>query len=404
MLLGGHARVGSWVAIAVHLKNDGPAIDGELRIAGGTQSQTRFSVPADLPTQADKTFLLYAQPPAFGKDLQVQLVEGDTTVAVGQGHLRIRRRHPAGRRRRRRASRAARRQLPPAAQPEPGRTPRHEPRTGGPAGTGRGVDLGRPDRLAGRRRRPPDHGPAGRPQRLGRRRREAGHRRRDDRTQGARRVPGRAAALPAGRHHRRPRGQPRRHPGRAAADRDDPAGPVRRARLRPGARHGRRPGRRRGTDIRRRHRDPPRVRPVGRLDREDRQLAGDVAAPAATAHLRRPGHLRRQPAGRRRVPGAEPRAAADRWPDPPPHRLHRPDRADQLLRPATARSSRVGVADDAAADRGLRRRGVWLRVAPARQRGDRQRDRDRARRLGRDGRLRAGLPRASSRRRARPTS
>ena len=81
VLLGGHARVGSWVAIAVHLKNDGPAIDGELRITGGTQSQTRFSVPADLPTQADKTFLLYAQPPAFGKDLQVQLVEGDTTVA-----------------------------------------------------------------------------------------------------------------------------------------------------------------------------------------------------------------------------------------------------------------------------------------------------------------------------------
>ena len=51
------------------------------------------------------------------------------------------------------------------------------------------------------------------------------------------------------------------------------------------------------------------------------------------------------------------------------------------------------MADDAAADRGLRRRGVWLRIAPARQRGDRQRDRDRARRLGRDGRFRAGLPR-----------
>ena len=25
ILLGGHARLGSWVAIAVHLKNDGPA-------------------------------------------------------------------------------------------------------------------------------------------------------------------------------------------------------------------------------------------------------------------------------------------------------------------------------------------------------------------------------------------
>ncbi len=80
-LLGGHARVGSWVAISVHLHNDGPAIDGELRIAGGTQSQTRFSTPADLPTQADKTFILYAQPPAFGSDLQVVFAEGDRTIA-----------------------------------------------------------------------------------------------------------------------------------------------------------------------------------------------------------------------------------------------------------------------------------------------------------------------------------
>jgi hypothetical protein len=82
VMLGGHARVGSWVAIAVHLKNDGPAIDGELRIAGGNQAQTRFSVAADLPTQADKTFVLYAQPPAFGTELQVVLVEGERTIAT----------------------------------------------------------------------------------------------------------------------------------------------------------------------------------------------------------------------------------------------------------------------------------------------------------------------------------
>jgi hypothetical protein len=81
VMLGGHARVGSWVAISVHLKNDGPAIDGELRIAGGTQSQTQFSVAANLPTQADKTFVVYAQPPTFGTELQVLLVEGDRTVA-----------------------------------------------------------------------------------------------------------------------------------------------------------------------------------------------------------------------------------------------------------------------------------------------------------------------------------
>ena len=65
VLLGGNARVGSWMAIAVHLVNNGPAVSGELRIAGGTQGQTRFGTAVDLPTQSDKSYVIYAQPPAF---------------------------------------------------------------------------------------------------------------------------------------------------------------------------------------------------------------------------------------------------------------------------------------------------------------------------------------------------
>ena len=80
-LLDGHARVGSWMAISVHMKNDGPAIDGELRMAGGAQGRTRFGQVVDLPTLSDKTFLLYAQPPAFGRELEVALVVGDQVVA-----------------------------------------------------------------------------------------------------------------------------------------------------------------------------------------------------------------------------------------------------------------------------------------------------------------------------------
>jgi hypothetical protein len=38
------------MTIRVELTNDGPAIDGELRIAGGSQGRTRFSVEVDLPT------------------------------------------------------------------------------------------------------------------------------------------------------------------------------------------------------------------------------------------------------------------------------------------------------------------------------------------------------------------
>jgi len=81
-LLDGHARIGSWMAIDIRVRNDGPAIVGELRLAGGVQGKTRFGTPVDLPTLSDKTYRLYAQPPAFGKELTIDLVEGATTVAT----------------------------------------------------------------------------------------------------------------------------------------------------------------------------------------------------------------------------------------------------------------------------------------------------------------------------------
>ena len=84
VLLGGHARLGSWVAIAVHLKNDGPAVSGELRLAGGSQGQTRFGKAVELPTQSDQVHVLYAQPPAFGTSVTVALVDGDRTIATAK--------------------------------------------------------------------------------------------------------------------------------------------------------------------------------------------------------------------------------------------------------------------------------------------------------------------------------
>src|SRR6185312_10612810 len=71
VLLDGHTRIGSWMAIQVHLKNDGPAVTGELRLSGGAQGRTRFGTPVDLPPGSDKIYLLYAQPPAFGRDIEV---------------------------------------------------------------------------------------------------------------------------------------------------------------------------------------------------------------------------------------------------------------------------------------------------------------------------------------------
>jgi len=89
VLLGGHARIGSWMAVDVHLKNDGPAISGEIRLAGGVQGRTRFATLVDLPTLSDKTYRIYAQPPAFGRDVTIELVEGTTTVATTKATFTI---------------------------------------------------------------------------------------------------------------------------------------------------------------------------------------------------------------------------------------------------------------------------------------------------------------------------
>jgi hypothetical protein len=80
-LLQGHARTGSWFAIAVDLENAGPTVTGELRIAGGTDSRTRFATPVELATGSRKEYLLYALPPTFGGNMTVELVSGNQSVA-----------------------------------------------------------------------------------------------------------------------------------------------------------------------------------------------------------------------------------------------------------------------------------------------------------------------------------
>ena len=89
ILLNGNARIGSWMAIEVHLVNNGPAVTGELRLAGGSQGQTRFSRAVDLPTQSDKTEVLYAQPPAFGSELEIVLASGEEKVASTKAKFSI---------------------------------------------------------------------------------------------------------------------------------------------------------------------------------------------------------------------------------------------------------------------------------------------------------------------------
>ena len=75
------ARLGAWLAIDVRLTNEGTPVTGELRLQGGSQGGTRFSVPVDLPSPSDKRYTLYAQPPSFGREIEVVFVVGDKPVA-----------------------------------------------------------------------------------------------------------------------------------------------------------------------------------------------------------------------------------------------------------------------------------------------------------------------------------
>ena len=81
VLLEGHARLGAWLAVEVRLRNDGPPIVGELRLQAGTQGGTRFSTPVDLPSPSDKIFILHAQPPSFGQQVEVELVVGEEVLS-----------------------------------------------------------------------------------------------------------------------------------------------------------------------------------------------------------------------------------------------------------------------------------------------------------------------------------
>jgi hypothetical protein len=78
--LQGHARTGSWAAVEVDLQNEGPAIRGELRMDGGSQSNARYAMAVDLPTGSHQAYILHAQPPAFGRNVKVDLVANDQVV------------------------------------------------------------------------------------------------------------------------------------------------------------------------------------------------------------------------------------------------------------------------------------------------------------------------------------
>ena len=83
-MLGGSVRPGSWMAVRVHLENDGPAVKGELRVSGVQTGATRYSLPVELATGARQDHVLYAQPTFAGSRLDVDLVADGKQVATSR--------------------------------------------------------------------------------------------------------------------------------------------------------------------------------------------------------------------------------------------------------------------------------------------------------------------------------
>jgi hypothetical protein len=83
-LLGGHVRPGAWTAVDVEITNSGPAVSGELRIAGQTTTTSQYGIVVELATNAHQRLTLYAQTAIFGSRVNVELVSGDQVLAAVQ--------------------------------------------------------------------------------------------------------------------------------------------------------------------------------------------------------------------------------------------------------------------------------------------------------------------------------
>lgn len=81
-LLGGSFRPGSWAAMRVRLENDGPAIEGELRMSTTARQSSTFSLPIQLPPGARQEHVIYGPMQPIRTRFVVSLVSGATVHAT----------------------------------------------------------------------------------------------------------------------------------------------------------------------------------------------------------------------------------------------------------------------------------------------------------------------------------
>jgi hypothetical protein len=75
-LLGGRVVQGEWAAVRVRLENDGPAVDGEIRVSSAESGATRYGLAVQLPTGARQEHIAYGQAGFYRERLSVELVAG----------------------------------------------------------------------------------------------------------------------------------------------------------------------------------------------------------------------------------------------------------------------------------------------------------------------------------------
>ncbi len=81
-LLDGNVRRGQWAAVRVHLENDGPAVDGELRISGMDQGAATYGVVVQLATGARQDHVIHGKAGFFGSRFTIDLVHDGGVVAT----------------------------------------------------------------------------------------------------------------------------------------------------------------------------------------------------------------------------------------------------------------------------------------------------------------------------------
>jgi hypothetical protein len=80
-MLGGAFRSGTWAAIRVVIDNQGPAVDGELRLTSSLDNSSTFGRAVQLPTGARQEHVLYDLMGVLNGRFTLSLVSGSATLA-----------------------------------------------------------------------------------------------------------------------------------------------------------------------------------------------------------------------------------------------------------------------------------------------------------------------------------